>query len=182
VNGMMFNLLEECIQRRFDDDTWDALLEAAGAEGAYTPLGAYPDGQIYALIEAAANAFGKPPAEIMRWFGRESAIILYNRYAEFFRRHHDTLSFLVTLNKVIHPEVRAIFPGSVTPGLSFQRQGPTDALVEYRSARKLCCFAEGLIEGIAPYFGERVTIGRPSCRLRGDPICVFQLSIAREGS
>lgn len=182
MNGMLFNLFEECVQRRFGEDTWDGLLEAAGVEGAYTPLGAYDDGQLYALVESASKIMGKPPAEVMRWFGRESAGLLHDKYAEFFRRHRDTLSFLVTLNKVIHPEVRAVFPGSVTPGFSFRRQGATDALVEYRSKRRLCAFAEGLVEGIAPLFGERVAVVRPSCRLRGDPTCIFQLSFAREGA
>ena len=43
MKGVVFNLLEQLVARDFGEDTWDALLDASGLEGAYTSLGSYPD-------------------------------------------------------------------------------------------------------------------------------------------
>jgi hypothetical protein len=39
MKGVVFNLLEAVIRREYGEDTWEALLEAADADGAYSSLG-----------------------------------------------------------------------------------------------------------------------------------------------
>jgi hypothetical protein len=39
MNGIVFNLLADLVGRDFGNDTWDDLLDAAGASGSYTSLG-----------------------------------------------------------------------------------------------------------------------------------------------
>ena len=46
--------------------------------------------------------------------------------------------------------------------------------MRYRSERRMCAFAEGLIEGAAEHFGERATIAQPQCMHRGDDHCVLE--------
>ena len=43
MKRVVFNLLEAVVTRALGDDTWDALLEAARVDGAYTSLGSCPD-------------------------------------------------------------------------------------------------------------------------------------------
>ena len=50
----------------------------------------------------------------------------------------------------------------------------------YRSQRKLCALAEGLIEGAAEQFGETVTIRHPQCMHRGDEHCRLELTFAKK--
>jgi predicted hydrocarbon binding protein len=47
----------------------------------------------------------------------------------------------------------------------------------YVSHRKLCAFAEGLIEGAAEHYNEPVSIAQPTCMLRGDPACALVLQL-----
>ena len=41
----------------------------------------------------------------------------------------------------------------------------------YRSKRKLCALAEGMIDGAAGYYAQVVTIEQPLCMNRGDDKC-----------
>ena len=48
----------------------------------------------------------------------------------------------------------------------------------YRSPRKMCSFAEGLLLGAADHFGERLTIEQPACMKRGDDQCVLEIAFS----
>src|SRR5262249_16801962 len=127
---------------------------------------------------AASAALGKPAPEIVRWFGRNALGLLEKNYPHFFRPHSSTLPFLLTLNDVIHPEVRRIYPGADVPVFQFDTTAQHVLLMGYRSGRRLRAFAEGLIEGAAAPFGEEVRIEQSRCMNRGDDRCLFQISFA----
>lgn len=180
MKGIIYQLLEEVVTRQVGDDAWDALLESAGVEGAYTSLGTYPDEELTRLVEAASVALGEPPNGVVRWFGRNAMPLLAERFPGFFEGHRSTRSFLLTLNDVIHTEVRKLYPGADVPVFEFD---PADDVLAmwYRSPRRLCALAEGLIEGAADHFGEFVAIDQPQCALRGDAACLLVCSFKRPG-
>ena len=76
MKGVIFNLLEETVVRAFGADTWDTLLDMSGASGAYTSLGAYPDSELEALVEAAGKALSLDRDAALRWFGAQSIPVL----------------------------------------------------------------------------------------------------------
>jgi hypothetical protein len=104
MKGVIFNLLEEVICRSHGEDTWDALLRAAGLTGSYTSLGSYPDEDLGKLVHAASDALDVPSGEVLRWFGREAMPILAERYPVFFSAHTSARPFVLSVNKIIHPE------------------------------------------------------------------------------
>jgi hypothetical protein len=108
--------------------------------------------------------------------------LLAARYPDFFVKYHNTRSFLLTLNDIIHPEVRKLYPGAVTPEFEFDtRTGASDQLgMSYRSPRKLCALAEGFVVGAADHYGEDVAIDHQRCMHRGDDHCLLQLRFARQ--
>jgi predicted hydrocarbon binding protein len=176
VKGIVYNLLEECVSRDYGADTWDALLDAAGLDGVYTSLGSYPDQDLFALVAAASDGLGQPADAIVRWFGRNALLLLASQYPHFFEPHSTTRSFVLTINDIIHPEVRKIYPGADVPVFDFDSS--SDVLVmSYSSSRKLCAFAEGLLEGAANHYGELIAIAQPQCMLRGDERCVLEISL-----
>src|SRR5687767_8026903 len=119
MKGILFNLLADIVQREYGEDTWDRLLEAAGSDGSYTSLGNYPDADMMKLVAAASSALNVPPDDVVRWFGRASLPLLAQQFPDFFHPHHDTRSFLLTLNDVIHPEVRKLYPGAEAPQFDY---------------------------------------------------------------
>jgi hypothetical protein len=178
MKGVVFNLLEQLVARDFGEDTWDALLEAGGLDGVYTSLGSYPDEDLAKLVSAASDALAMPADDVVVWFGRNALPLFAERYPQLFVRHDSTRSFVLTLNDIIHPEVRKLYPGADVPEFDFDVR--EDVLVMgYRSPRKLCSFAEGLLLGAADHFGERLTIEQRVCMKRGDDRCVLEIAFAR---
>jgi heme-NO-binding protein len=104
--------------------------------------------------------------------------VFAERYPGFFEPHQTTLEFLLTLNEIIHPEVRKLYPGAEVP--VFDHSVSDHRLtMGYKSDRKLCMFAEGLIEGAAAHYEEELTVKQPTCMNRGDERCVLEISFRR---
>lgn len=176
MKGIVFNLLQEVVSRHYSDDVWDQLLDSAGLDGAYTSLGSYPDEQLFALVGAAAAALQLPPQDVVRWFGREALPMLAEKYPAFFERHTHTRPFMLTLNSIIHPEVRKLYPGADVPDFIMDTSSPDVLRMEYMSKRKLCALAEGLTEGAAAHFRERATFVHDRCMHRGDASCQIDIT------
>lgn len=142
MKGIVYNLLEEVVSAEHGEDTWDALVDAAGVDGVYTSLGSYADEDLERLVAAASEHLGASPDEVVRWFGRRTMPL----------------------------------PGAATPVFVFDTSSQSTLVMEYRSARRLCAFAEGLLHGAADHYGERLAIERPQCVKRGDDRCVLAVT------
>ena len=177
MKGIVFNLLEQLVARDFGEDTWDALLDASELDGAYTSLGSYPDEDLAKLVSAASAALAMPVDDVVVWFGRNALPLFAGRYPQLFEPHDSTRSFVLTLNDIIHPEVRKLYPGADVPEFDFDSRDEV-LKMGYRSPRKLCSFAEGLLLGAADHYRERLTIEQPFCMKRGDDQCVLEIGFA----
>jgi hypothetical protein len=185
MKGIIFNLLEEVVTTHIDEKTWDGILESAGAGGAYTSLGNYPDEEFVKLLGVLAQQSGKSDRETLKWFGQLSMPFLAQRYPEFFTAHTGMRSFLLSLNDVIHAEVRKLYPGAEVPRFEFETPAGAAAhdtlIIHYRSKRRLCQLAEGFIAGAADHFGEKMTVTQPSCMLDGAAACALVCHFEKYG-
>jgi heme-NO-binding protein len=179
MKGVVFNLLEELVARDHGEDTWDALLDASGLEGAYTSLGSYADEDLLKLVAAASDALDTPPDDVVRWFGRSALPLFAERYPQLFEPHDSAHSFVLTLNDIIHPEVRKLYPGADVPVFEFETPSDGVIVMGYKSPRKLCAFAEGLLQGAADHYGETLALEQPQCMNRGDDRCVLEIAFTR---
>lgn len=175
MKGIIFRLAGQAVSDAHGEDTWDDLLDVAGAHGAYTSLGSYPDEELFRIVGAASDHLGIPPAGVVRWIGSAVVPAMARQHADFFVPHTDTRSFLLTLNTVIHPEVRKVYPDANAPDFEFDTSDPDVLRMTYRSARQMCAFAEGLIEGSARYYGQRVEITHEGCMSDGAESCRLAL-------
>ena len=184
MKGIVFNLLEEVVATHVGESAWDEMLERAGAGGAYTSLGNYPDEEFARLLEALSRNRGDAPRDTLRWFGHQAMPFLAEKYPEFFNRHKSLRPFLLSLNDVIHAEVRKLYPGADVPVFGFQIPPPTEAgdglIIHYRSKRRLCPLAEGFICGAADYFRQPVRLSQRTCMLEGAAECLLVLVIGKK--
>ena len=102
-----------------------------------------------------------PADDVVSWLGRNALPLFALHYPELFEPHDSTPSFVLTLNDIIHPEVRKLYPGADVPEFDFAFREEL-LVMGYRSPRKMCSFAEGLLLGAADHFGERLTIEQPA--------------------
>jgi hypothetical protein len=174
VKGIIFNLVQEVVEDAYGENAWDAMLDSAGVDGAYTSLGSYGDAELGSLVSAAADLLQLPPDDVLRWIGERAMPLLAERFPGFFEGHTEVQPFLLTLNGMIHPEVRKLYPGAVVPDFEFESPSPDVLLISYRSERQLCVLAEGFVIGAAAHYSQSVSLDQPSCMLRGDDRCVIR--------
>lgn len=173
MTGIIFNLLEEAVTRRYGPEAWRRMLTHV-ATGGYLPFDSYPEGDLFGLLEALPVAADLSAPDRLRWFGRAAAGLLAERYPMIFRPHSTAESFLLTLNVIMHPGGP---PESAVAGpldLEVLESGPdAELILGYRSVRRLCALAEGFVTGVADYYGERVRIVQPRCMLDGEDRCAL---------
>lgn len=175
MKGVIFNLLEEAVGHTHGEQVWDQLLEATGSAGIYTSLATYPDAEMMAFVREAASMLETSEPAVLRWFGRTSMPRLAERHPEFFKSQPRLLAFVMSLNTIIHPEVRKLLAGAICPHFDFTSMEGDDLRITYRSARGLCALAIGFLEGAADVYGEHVEVAHPLCRHQGDAECVLEL-------
>ncbi len=177
VKGIIFNLVEDVVSQENGPDAWDELLDAADVHGAYTAVGSYDDAQLVAIVNAAAESGGSSPDDVMRHVGRQSLHILAERFPEFFELHSSVRTLLPSLNSVIHPEVRKLYPGANPPHFGFAEQPDGAILMDYYSERPMCALAEGLTLGSGDHFGENLSITQTQCTKLGADHCTLRITL-----
>jgi Haem-NO-binding len=176
MKGIIFNLLEEVVIRNYGEDAWDQLLTETALDGAYTSLGSYPDEQIRELVGAASKMLGLTSFEILRSFGQQAIPLLFDRYPKYFSAQPSTRPFVLSVNSIIHPEVRKVYPGADVPTFDFHDEVDGSLAMGYSSPRRLCALAQGFIEGAATHYGEAVIFEHRECMHKGDKRCLCVIS------
>ncbi|MDP9100975.1 MAG: heme NO-binding domain-containing protein [Actinomycetota bacterium] len=177
MKGIIFNLTEEVVRDAYGEDAWDAVLDGAGLDGSWTSLGSYPDEYFSKVVTSAAALLGVDESTVLRTVAQGAMPLLATRYPHFFE-HPDASAFVLTLNDVIHPEVKKLYPGATPPEFDVRRESDSALVMRYQSARKLCALAEGFVQGAATHYGQTVEITQTQCMLLGGDLCLVQCQFA----
>ena len=181
MKGIIFNLVEGFVVAEGGERAWDSLLDSADLDGGYSSLGDYADEELSALVTAYSQTHDLTLAATTRAVGRHALLGLAERYPHFFTPHTHTRDMLLTLNDVIHPEVRKLHPSSRPPDFVFTSTDPDDFVMGYSSGRHLCFLAEGMIAGAAEHYGEGVTVSQSACMHDGADQCVIHCTFDESG-
>lgn len=171
MKGVLFNIVEDVVTSEFGPDVWDDLLGAAGLDGVYTSLGNYDDAEFEAIVVAASEALTLPRSEVLRFAGRRAFPLLVARYPDDPAEYGSSRELLAHLDEVIHPQVLTLYPGASPPRFDMAERSEGEAVLVYRSGRRLCHLAEGLIAGAADAYGETVEVDQSQCVLEGADDC-----------
>ncbi len=175
MKGVIFNLVEEVVAAAFGPEMWERLLDTADASGVYTSLGSYPDQELLDIVGAACTHTRMAAPELLRTIGTLAIPRMYARFPHFFDGAPDARSFVLSLNGIIHPEVRKLYAGAGCPHFHYT-QADAALTLGYNSPRKLCHLAEGFLIGAAGHYGEAVTVSQSACMHSGDPACHIHLA------
>ena len=132
MKGVIFNAVEDAVERTLGPDAWDDTLDRAAASGSYTSLGNYDDAELVGIIQALPDETGIGLDERLRWVGMNSVPFLVAAFPQFFEGV-DVRGFLPALNHMIHPEVRKLYPGATPPDFDIRDDGGDEISLRYVS-------------------------------------------------
>lgn len=157
-------------------DLWCDLIDGAAVSGVYTSLGSYGDDELIALVDTAGVLLRLEPGAVLQWFGRAAMPLLAARYGGYFVGHGSTRSFVLSVNDIIHPEVRKLYSGAGCPHFDFRDDEAGRLHIGYQSPRRLCRLAHGFVEGASDHFGETASVEHLACMLDGATTCELAVS------
>jgi len=177
MKGMVFNYLGEMVEEQFGLEAWDGLLQKTGLDGQFIASETYPDEDLFALVAAANDATGIDVKELLQSFGRFMLPDFKKQNPQFFEGHTDLISFLLTVDRVIHVEVRKLHPDAALPEFGYDEHSNKELTMYYTSPRKLCFLAEGLIDGSAEEFNTKYELTHTECMHDGADKCTLKIKI-----
>lgn len=180
MHGIIHAELQRFVQQNYGHEAWHAMLKRAGLEAeVYTPLQAYPDSHIVALVQAAVAMTNVEASKILEAFGEFLVPTYLGVYGSLVKREWRTLDLLEHTEETIHTVVRSRQKGALPPKLKVRRTSNREVLITYNSERRLCAVARGIVRGIADHFQEQVRVTDIRCMHSGDPVCVISVALKR---
>jgi len=179
MKGVVNKGIQEWVEERFGEDTWDEIRSAAGYdEPSFSPSLDYPDQMTVDLVAATARFLGLSPDETMKEFGKywvsNTGKHAYpSLYALAGRNPRE---FLRNMNRV-HRQATVSISGARPPSLRAEDLPDGGLAIHYVSERKLCPVLHGLILGVGLYFDETLAVEEVRCMRNGDAECVFEVRI-----
>ncbi|HUT92747.1 MAG TPA: heme NO-binding domain-containing protein [Thermoguttaceae bacterium] len=177
MKGVVNKGIQELVEERFGEDTWDEIRSAADCdEPSFSPSLDYPDQMTVDLVTATARCLGLSPDETMVEFGKywvsntgkESYPSLYALAGA------NPRDFLRNMDR-IHRHATVSISGARPPSLRAEDLPDGGLALHYDSERKLCPVLHGLILGVGLYFEQTLAVEEVRCMRNGDPECVFEV-------
>ena len=136
----------------------------------------YPDDEVGLIVQGVSEATGTAPDAILQQFARDLVPSLIDIYGFVIDPKWTFVDFLLKTELVIHKAVKLNSPAARPPAILARRLGADTVAITYRSERRLCSVAKGIIQGCATHYKTVVDIAEDRCMLRGDPECVLTVS------
>ncbi len=161
MKGMVFTEFLQMVEDKFSADMVDDIIDDADlpSGGAYTAVGTYDHTELVAMVVALSKRSGIAVPDLVRTFGEHVFSVFAKNFTVFFQGVPDALTFLESVESIIHPQVLKLYPDATLPRFDCVREGNRLSMI-YRSDRHFDDLAEGLIIGCGRYFGNQLSITR----------------------
>ena len=172
MKGVVFNILEEMVEEGYGMEVWNEILdEAQDSTGVFIAFESYPDEKLFDLVGIICKKLDQPAEVIVEAFGTFMFSKLAQRHSNFLEGHDSLDSFLKSIHDVIHVEVAKLYSDPNLPAIECFDNPDKTMTLRYRSPRKLCILAEGLIRGAAKKFEQGVTLKHDICMHKDSEFC-----------
>ncbi|CAN7553117.1 heme NO-binding domain-containing protein [Pseudoduganella sp. LjRoot289] len=170
MKGVVFTEFMELVEARMGLDMLDRIITEADLpnDGAYTAVGTYDHAELVRLVMALSNATGMAVPALVHLFGQHLFQRFSVAYPALFADAGNVFDFLSRIDKVIHVEVRKLYPDAELPSLPCERPAPGELVLLYSSPRGFADLAAGLIDGCIAHFGETIAVTRTDLAKEGN--------------
>lgn len=184
MKGIVFTLIGEMVESKYGLETWDKIVEQMNFShgGAYTAGGTYPLSEFTFLITKLSEIINIPAPQCIQMYGEYMFQKLSERYPSLVPEELSLKEFLKTIDSIIHVEVLKLYPTAQLPSFSYEEPSANELIMIYKSPRKLCILAKGLITGAAQHFQEKIKIAEPLCMHKGEHHCRLEITFLGNAS
>ncbi|MEC8429306.1 MAG: heme NO-binding domain-containing protein [Pseudomonadota bacterium] len=177
MKGAIFTSLAEMVEEKFDLNLWQNMLNSCPVSngGGYSSGGIYPDSELMCLVGQLQKQLDVPVEDLLRSFGEYLFGNLSKLHSDYLLNHSTAKSFLLSVHDVIHTDIEKLYPGTSFPFIDYRDGGDNRLTIIYKSPRKLCFLAEGLIQGVAQKYACEAIIKHPVCMHNGDENCILEI-------
>lgn len=178
MHGIIFAEFRRFVETELGPESWSPLVAEAGLPAnVYQVAQQFPDAEFHALVGVSARTLGRPVATVLQDFGAFIAPGLLKMHAHSIHPDWRTLEIIEHTERAIHQVIRQGDSSAQPPEISVGRVDEGELLLEYRSSRRLCAFAKGIVLGIACHYAEDVTIRETTCMLEGADCCRMNIAL-----
>lgn len=177
MKGVVFDILRDMVEDRYGLEGWQRILDSAGSAGIYVSTKTYDDTELIGLVTTASDITKIPMNELVFALGEYMIPSFYKRFPTFFDDAPNFIKFLVSVDQIIHVEVRKLYPDAGLPTFDYSDEKQDALTMIYKSPRKLCQLAEGLISGSAKHFNQHYELIHNPCMHTGSDHCALKVKL-----
>ncbi|MDA8962941.1 heme NO-binding domain-containing protein [Pseudomonadales bacterium] len=173
MKGVIFTHLQEMIESQQGFQVWDAILAHCDlpSGGVFVSTERYPDDELFAIVTELSVVTNTPINDLLGTFGEYLFVNLHKSMSPDVFAPSSLWDLLKGLDSIIHMEVKKLDKKAQPPTLIVKRSSDHEMVLEYRSTKKLCYLAMGMLKSAANMFAEEVTLTMPVCIHDGHDYC-----------
>ena len=176
MKGVIFNVLEEMVEDNYGMAVWNEILdEAEQHEGIFIAGQSYADETLFQFVQIICDKLQQPSDLVITVFGEYLFSKLVERHKVLIEGQTDLDTFLKNIDSIIHVEVGKLYVDPNLPSIECFDLDTNKMTMRYRSPRKLCPLAEGLIRGASSYFEQAIKITHTTCMHKGSDHCDLEI-------
>lgn len=181
MKGIIFNMLEQFIIETTDIDTYEEILDECQFSTAepFIGPGTYPDADLMQIVGKTVEKLQIPLPDVLHAFGKWGFAKLAVKVPEWLTQFDHPKPFLMTVENIVHLEVRKLYQDAQPPHFTFEDPAPDQLIIHYVSGRHLYDLMDGLIDGVGEYFSVPIRFERNITRAKdGCERCTYHLTFA----
>lgn len=176
MHGLILTEFQEYVDDANHTPPWPEVARRAEvADRDYDTQTNYPDEDVLRLVQATADLMDTSTREVLIEYGVSVTYSLLDIYAPLIEDDWGSLEFMLETEERFHPTVRDR-SRATPPLLDFERQGPHEVTLTYKSPRKLCALAIGVAKALEDAYDEELRIEEETCLHDGDDHCLIRFT------
>lgn len=177
MKGVIFTSLSDLVIEKFGLGLWDEVIRETNlpSKGSYTATGTYEFEELAALVQKLSEKVKIPIPILLESYGQYVFPVFAKKYSVFLQNQVSLKEFIKEIDKVIHVEVKKLYPDASLPKLWCEDLNEDSLVLFYRSPRQLCSLAIGLLKGAGAHFNTSVQVRETECMHKGNDHCRLEI-------
>jgi hypothetical protein len=158
MKGVVFTEYLEFIEEQFGFDVVDDMIEKAGVSGVYTQAGNYEFNELFEMVQSLSKISKTAVGVLIGAFAKHLFKKLVVIYPKPVQEYSNSFEFISNIDNVVHPEVKKLYPEAELPTFETVSYTNNTLVMKYKSTKPLMDLAQGLMEGCAEHYNEKLDI------------------------